>query len=382
VIDTVVLKVAAPCNLRCTYCYEYQAGDTSWQRMPKHLDPATARQLGSRIREYAAGRDLVRFQVTLHGGEPLLLGRGKLEAIVAALREAAAPVELRLGMQTNGVLVDGDIVSFVKENRVRVGVSLDGNAAQNRRRIDLSGRPTFERALAGYRFLQTDAPEWLSGILTVIDLDNDPADTVGFLCSLRPRQLDLLLPFETHDTLGKSRGEWSARLDDWLRRAFEVWFHNREYATVKIRIFEDAMQAAITRRPRTDWFGPRRVSYLVVATNGDIDTLDHLKVIGEGSGQFRGTAANVFDHPLAEAETSAAALLESFGATVLPTGCQTCSLCDVCAGGYLPHRYSAATVFDNPSVACTAIQGMFRRFLPIVQSRIELATRTEGAVAT
>ena len=377
-IDTVVLKVAAPCNLRCTYCYEYQAGDTSWQRMPKRLDPATARQLGVRIREYAADRDITRFQVTLHGGEPLLLGRDKLEAIVAALREAALPVELRLGMQTNGVLIDKDIVSFVRENRVKVGVSLDGDAAQNRRRIDLRGQPTFARALAGYRVLQSDAPECLSGILTVIDLDNDPAGTVGFLCSLQPRQLDLLLPFETHDTLGAGRDEWSARLDNWMRRAFDAWFYDREFAAVKIRIFEDAMQAAITRIPRTDWFGPRRASYLVIATNGDIDTLDHLKVIGERSSLFRGTETNVFDHSFAEAEASATALLERFGATSLPTGCQSCHLRDICAGGYLPHRYSAETTFDNPSVACIAIQGMFRRLIPILKSRPELAGRIDG----
>jgi uncharacterized protein len=380
-IDSIVLKVAAPCNLRCTYCYEYQTGDTSWQQMPKHLGPGTARQLGLRIREYATDRNLSRFQVIFHGGEPLLLSRSKLESVIAALREAAAPVELRLGMQTNGVLIDEGTVSLVRENCVRVGVSLDGNAGQNRRRVDLTGRPTFERALAGYRRLQNSAPEFLSGILTVIDLDNDPASTVGFLCSLQPRQLDLLLPFETHDSLGPHRAEWSARLDDWLQRASDAWLRNPEYSKVKIRIFEDAMQAAITRHPRTDWFGPRRLSYLLVATSGDIDTLDHLKVIGENSSQFRDTAANLFDHTLAEAEAAALNLLERFGASTLPTGCSACSLRDVCAGGYLPHRYSTATVFDNPSVACAAIQGMFSRFLPIMQSRLDFASRISPKVA-
>lgn len=379
-IDTIVLKVAAPCNLRCTYCYEYQAGDSSWERMPKHLDVTTAERLGSRIAEYAGAREMSRFQVMLHGGEPLLLGQRKLEAIVGALRRCAAPVDLRIGMQTNAVLIDEDIAAFVKDNRIKVGVSLDGGAAQNKRRIDLAGRPTFERALAGYRLLEARAPECLSGLLTVIDLANDPADTVSFLCALKPKQLDLLLPFETHDTLGANREGWAERLDAWLHRAFEAWFFNRDFAPVKIRIFEDVMQALITRSPRTDWFGPRRVSYLVVATNGEIDTLDHLKVIGAESAAFRGTDADVFRHSLAEAESAAAALLDRVGATALPTGCGACPLRDVCCGGYLPHRYSSARTFDNPSVACTAITGMFRRFLPIMNARVGTASHVEGAI--
>ena len=130
------------------------------------------------------------------------------------------------------------------------------------------------------------------------------------------------------------------------------------------------MQAGITRLPRTDWFGPRRVSYLVINTNGEIDVLDHLKVIGDGSDVFRGTATNLFEHSLSEAEESASEQLQRYGATVLPTGCKSCDLRDVCAGGYLPHRYSSAALFNNPSVACTAIQGMFKRLIPILKSKI------------
>jgi sulfatase maturation enzyme AslB (radical SAM superfamily) len=81
-------------------------------------------------------------------------------------------------MQTNAVLVTEDIAAFVRENQVKVGVSLDGDALHNRRRLDLLGRPTFERALAGYRLLQARAPDFLSGILAVIDVSNAASDTV------------------------------------------------------------------------------------------------------------------------------------------------------------------------------------------------------------
>ena len=376
-ISTLVLKVAAPCNLACTYCYEYKSGDESWKAMPKHIDIRTVEKLGERIREYALSKGLTRLEVMLHGGEPLLLGPTKFSKVVTALRECAAPVDVRIGLQTNAVLVTNQFVDLFREHQIRVGVSLDGDALQNRNRVDLSGQPSFERALAGYRRIQAGCPELLTGILTVIDLANSPRETIRFLCSLKPRQLDLLLPFVTHEGLGSERGVWASSLDDWLKAAFNEWFYNSANNIVKIRIFEDVMQAVLTRRAKTDWFGPRRLSYLVVATNGHIDTLDHLKVIGVDSARFRGTEANVFDHTLAESEEFADQMLGRFGATQLPNACKECELSDVCAGGYLPHRYSAASLFDNPSVACIAIKGLFSRSLPIVKTAIHTPISTE-----
>ena len=40
-LDTVLLKVSSRCNINCSYCYVYHQGDTSWQRMPKHMSLAT-----------------------------------------------------------------------------------------------------------------------------------------------------------------------------------------------------------------------------------------------------------------------------------------------------------------------------------------------------
>lgn len=369
-ISTVVLKVAAPCNLACTYCYEYKSGDESWKTMPKHIDIRTVEMLGERIREYALLKGLTRLEVILHGGEPLLLGPAKLEKVVAALRKFAAPIDVRIGLQTNAVLVSDHFIDLFKKYQIRIGVSLDGDAFQNRNRIDLSGQPSFDRALAGYRRIQAGCPEFLTGILTVIDLSNSPRETVRYLCSLKPRQLDLLLPFVTHEGLGSERDVWASSLDNWLQIAFNAWFYDSANNVVKIRIFEDVMQAVLTRRAKTDWFGPRRISYLVVATNGCIDTLDHLKVIGGDSARFRGTEANVFDNTLAETEDYAVQMLDRFGANQLPNACKDCELSDVCAGGYLPHRYSVASLFDNPSVACKAIKGLFSRSLPIVKTAI------------
>jgi hypothetical protein len=40
-IDTVLIKVASRCNINCTYCYVYNAGDDGWKEMPNQISPET-----------------------------------------------------------------------------------------------------------------------------------------------------------------------------------------------------------------------------------------------------------------------------------------------------------------------------------------------------
>ena len=173
------------------------------------------------------------------------------------------------------------------------------------------------------------------------------------------RNVDLLLPFETWNSLGAGRDQWSKSLSDWLTDAFNVWVDDPILSQTKIRIFEDAIQSLITGKPRTDWFGKRGVSYLVIDTAGQIDVLDHLKVIGSESRKFRSTNLNIKNCSIMVAEEEIEKGLSSFGANLIPTDCKTCKLALLCSGGYLPHRYSEKKMFDNRSVACEAIMSMF-----------------------
>ncbi len=43
----------------------------------------------------------------------------------------------------------------------------------------------------------------------------------------------------------------------------------------------------------------------------------------------------------------------------LPQGCRACPERDTCGGGHLPHRYSSARGFDNPSVWCADLLKLF-----------------------
>ena len=121
-----VCKVASRCNLDCDYCYIYHHVDQRWREQPEKMSLATADQLGKRIREHAKRHDLEGVDVTLHGGEPLLVGVDYLEQWAEHVSSAAAGVKIQFQMQTNGVLFDEAALNFCLRWNVRVGLSMDG----------------------------------------------------------------------------------------------------------------------------------------------------------------------------------------------------------------------------------------------------------------
>lgn len=357
-IRSLVLKVAARCNIACTYCYEYSAGDQTWRNKPRFLAPYLASQLGQRIREYCETCKVNTMSIVAHGGEPLMLGARRLDSLFHELQVGAGPVKLSLSLQTNGLLLDREICEVLARHRVMVGVSLDGGFHENRHRVDFKGENTWSRAVEGIQLLREHYPSIWGGILSVVDLETDPVRTLDALCAYAPPQLDLLQPYTTHDMAGVLRKQTAQRFGNWMRRAMEHWLATRHYGGIHIRVFEDALQSSVSGRPRTDWFGPRRVGYLVVETDGAYDVLDQLKVIGSESASFRAIRSTVEAMSLTEAEGMARALLAEHGADQLPTDCEGCRWSEVCGGGHLTSRHSVRRGFDNRSVYCEGIASL------------------------
>jgi len=120
-IDNIVLKIAAPCNLKCTYCYEYNTGDESWRNMPKQIDNELVEILSRRVEVYCNSNKKDKMNITLHGGEPLLLNPRKLDELLTTVRMSARSVNIKLAMQTNAVLLNAEFIKIIKkENSSRL----------------------------------------------------------------------------------------------------------------------------------------------------------------------------------------------------------------------------------------------------------------------
>jgi radical SAM protein with 4Fe4S-binding SPASM domain len=143
------------CNLNCHYCFE--------RRKPYPGATFLTAAVLRRFLAIAAGRPLA---VTLHGGEPLIVGQAAMLPLLHELRGYAGPV--KLGMQTNGLLLDGAWLDLFEREwpGLTLGISLDGDEAANGHRVDHRDRSTFDGVVDALRLLSER--HWTVGLIMVV----------------------------------------------------------------------------------------------------------------------------------------------------------------------------------------------------------------------
>ena len=147
-IELLVVQPTPFCNIDCRYCY---LPDRSSKAV---VSPQTLHNLFSQV--FASGWVGECLSVVWHAGEPTVL---PIEFYREAFRmvDRLKPAELAVShsFQTNGTLIDEAWCTFFREERLGVGVSIDGpKQFHDRRRLTRSGHGTFDRTIAGIRLLR------------------------------------------------------------------------------------------------------------------------------------------------------------------------------------------------------------------------------------
>jgi len=357
--DLFVIKIASRCNLACGYCYEYFHGDESWRAQPRVMEPAVLQVVANSIAEHAAKHDLPCVSISLHGGEPLTVGVGRLEQYESLLRRTIEPVcPLHLGMQSNGTLFDENVHAWALAHRVGIGISLDGPARINdRRRPFHNGEGSTSRVEHALHLL-SGSPVF-NGILSVIDVESDPVETLQYLGQWHPPTLDFLLP---HGHWQKPPvGRTQERDGDplygrWLAAVFDEWW-STPLAAIAVRTFEDIILRLHGRPGSSETLGTEPVTLLTVGTDGAYEGVDTLKSAFPGA-QVLGLHSRT--HTLDDVLRHRAVQSRQAGVASLSPVCQSCELVSVCGGGYLPHRLGSDDTFAHPSVYCTDLMYLIR----------------------
>jgi uncharacterized protein len=346
----VVVKVASRCNLNCSYCYVYNAGDLSYLNQPVFMSDETADALIRRVRDHCCRHELSDFTFVFHGGEPLLARPRFFRRLVArANSQIPSTTHLHFCLQSNGTLLTKDWCSLLAELNIGLGISLDGPKRLNDvHRVDHSGKGSYDRVRAGWEVARSCGLR--PGLLAVINLEADPLEVYDHAKELNPSSIDFLFPDGTHDKL-PPHYSWSGTATpyaDWLMKIFAAWTAE-EKSPFRVRIFGYLIRRILGGNDRFDNFSTEPNEVMVIETNGAIESLDVLKVCKAGITQ---SDANVHSHDLDQAlDSEMVRLYYASGEQVCAT-CQKCIIKSVCAGGYLPHRYRNDTGFDNPSVYC------------------------------
>jgi uncharacterized protein len=296
-------------------------------------------------------------QITLHGGEPTLIGAARLKRMIASAREQLGPRLSRIAMQTNGTLIDEAWVDVLKQCDVQTSISVDGPAhVHDSVRVDHFGRGSHAATLRGIKLLQ--AAGIFGGVITVINPAQSGIECYRFLRSEGIDHMNFLPPDATHDTKSSLYGAFGETpVADYLIPIFDAWYEE-DNPQINIRLFMSILTMLLGGEPAVDSLGNPQMSYLIIESDGSIQALDTLRICQEG---LPDTGLNVSTHgfdDLAMGFPLAHRLVHEG----IPS-CTTCRRCPehrVCGGGYLPHRYSRLSAFDNPSVWCSDIMKLLR----------------------
>ena len=321
------------------------------------MSEQTADTTARRIAEHAKTHGLREITLILHGGEPLLAGRGLIARLVTSTRRSVGPgVTVHAAVQTNGVGLSDAYLELFDEINVRVGVSVDGYAdAHDLHRRYASGRGSYRAVAAALEQLRR-FPHLYGGLLCTVDLHNDPVRTYRALADFGPPKIDFLLPHGTwlNPPPGRTLASASTPYADWLTEIFDYWYPKPQ---TRIRLFEEIMHLLLGGASGSEIVGIGPAQMVVIETDGSIEQEDTLKVAYAGAAA---TALHVDRDPLDAALVLPAIAARQIGVRALAAQCRACPVRSVCGGGLYSHRYDEDTGFLNPSVYCPDLFALIR----------------------
>ena len=296
--------------------------------------------------------------LSFHGGEPLLIGPKRLSELSKIFRSIENDnLEVSLTMQTNGTLLNDDFINVIKEMEIYVAISIDGpKNANDVHRVDHKGESTYENTFNGLELIKQKAPDFITGILSVIDVSSDPLEVFDFIGSLGIRDVDFLLPHHNWVTppprpsvkWDKNSNSKKILYGKWYIEIWNEWLNGRN-TNIRIRFFENIIRQLCNKGGLYEVMNSDPVSLVTIATNGDIEGVDTLKSTGEGVQKL---GVNIFENSLDEVLNNHHIVARQNSTNSLCKKCNTCSNLSACWGGYFPHRFDKEASFDNPSVYC------------------------------
>jgi uncharacterized protein len=328
--------------------------DLSYKKKPKIMSLKIVESMAPKAVALAQSQGTKKLIVSLHGGEPLLAGRDWFRSALQIFRQAGGDsVQFDFVTQTNGTLLDSSWLDFFDSEAVKIGISIDGpRHVHDRFRVNFAGRGSYDDVVRGLQ-LALHYPNVFNGVLCVIDPTANGLDVYHHFRGLGIEKIDFLWPLD-HNWDSPPPCLSTPELTpyaDYLIPIFDDWWREENKA-VKIRYFSQLIKNCFGARGGLDSLGGNPVTITSIDSDGSIEPVDSLKACADGITEM---GLNILTDPIEAIYDQPLFKTAMAGQEGLCENCKACPLHDVCGGGYLPHRYSRANGFANPTVYCRDI---------------------------
>ncbi|URX61738.1 radical SAM protein [Luteibacter anthropi] len=356
----VIVKLVERCNLKCSYCYYYTADNAEVYERPALMASGHLDDLLTFVEQARRDTPFPRVVFGFHGGEPTLAKAAHVRRFCLEARRRLEP-ELSVGfsLQTNGVHLSDDWLALLAEQRMGVGISIDGpKDIHDRYRMDHRDRGSHDRVRHTLsRLLPLDEGGLIH--LTALAVMGDDFSGVPsyrhLVEDLGVRRIKLLFVDRTADE------PWSGadqdRLASFLCDTFDYWLtHHRD--SVEVIFFETVIRGLLAARHGIRGDRSRITLGFALLSDGRIRIQDDFMVATDWFWSQRDLAIAhaTLDDYLGQPHLEAlvGSLIEA------PAACAGCVYADSCAGGEVAHRYTRARGFENRSVYCQALTAFYR----------------------
>lgn len=190
-MQTVIFRPTNSCNLRCSYCYDKNNHSLPEQQIRQNATKLFEREEEQLLRSL----DMIyqgekKPKIIFHGGEPLLISPEVLNRFCHRLKDQQ---DIRFSIQTNGTLINDEVIDLFKEHNFSVGISLDGcNEQQNHARVFPNGINSFQPVIKNIAKLQ-DANVKFGIIMSITNAHQNSEQQLydfiannGLSCNIRP----------------------------------------------------------------------------------------------------------------------------------------------------------------------------------------------------
>ena len=385
------------CNLDCSYCFYLHKEHLLQQEKRRYMSDET---LENFIRQYIDGQDGEQVVFSWQGGEPTLMGLEFFHKVVKFQQQYKKPGQrIENDLQTNGILINDAWAEFLKANQFLVGLSIDGpRELHDRYRITRSGKPTFDRVMAGVDALKRHGVPF--NALVTVNRTNARfplevyrfvtrelgATYVQFNPCVEPVDFTQTAPHFWRDdsipTVGSRRArpgdldsivtDWSVDPDDWGRfliATFEEWVNN-DLGRVQVNLFETAVAQMMGMPAQICTTAEFCGKGLAVEKNGDVFSCDHYVYPEYQIG-------NIADNSLARMAFSERQQAFGMGkCDTLPQQCKQCPYLKLCHGECPKNRLVLTTDGEaGLNYLCPGIKAFFNYAEPILAGIVTLVKR-------
>ena len=288
---------------------------------------------------------------TWQGGEPTLMGLDFYKKALRFQKKYAGGKTIENAFQTNGTRLNDDWCKFFNDNKILVGISIDGaEHNHDHYRKTVSGGPSFKKAMKGIELLQKHKVEF--NTLSCVNSYNVryASETYRFLKSIGSVFLQFLPVVERiatdqpENTLTLVANDYrkSVEVTDWsvkgkefgkfLVTIFDEWVRN-DVGRYFVQIFDATLANTVGEMPGICVFAETCGDALVMEHNGDLFSCDHF-VYPEY------LLGNIMEKPMIDMVKSQRQF--DFGIdkrNKLPRYCLQCDVRYVCHGECPKHRF-------------------------------------------